>query len=172
MADWPGSVDELSALERDSLVAFVGSCAPLFDRKTVLDYGCGRQPYREIVMTYGGSYHPFDRAGLPGGSGGDVGSTDGRYGVVLCTQVIEYVEAPLRLLDRLHDHLAPGGHLILTGPTSWIEPPGHLQNFTLEGIGRLLTQAGFEPVRLESRGHVGPGFSLGYGAVAQIKPER
>lgn len=162
MSDWPGSVAELSALEKASIRAFVESCAEHFTGRT-LDYGCGKQPYRDVVERAGGEYVPFDRRGLPGGSGGDIGESGGRFDAVLCTQVIQYTNARA-LLDRLHDERCV---LVLTGPTCWIEPPGHLHNFTTEGIRRLLLSVGFTVERLESRGHVGPGFSIGYGAVAR-----
>ena len=81
--------------------------------------------------------------------------------------MIQYYPDPANLLWRLsHLLVAPRGVLILTGPTCWVEPPGHLHNHTIEGIRKLLTDGGFEVDRLESRGHVGPGLSIGYGAVA------
>jgi len=160
---------ELLTLERESLTAFVASCSHLMTGRT-LDYGCGKQPYRTHVA---GEYVPFDRRDLPGGTGGDVGPemADGlSFDAVLCTQVIEYVAEPGEMLDRLYRVLRPGGHLILTGPTCWIEPPGHLHGITLAGIRLLLEDVGFDVIRLESRGHVPPDLSIGYGAVAQVRP--
>jgi hypothetical protein len=157
------SRDELLTLERESLTAFVQSCSHLMTGR-VLDYGCGKQPYRHVVEAAGGEYVPFDRAGLPGGSGGNIGRHERDCPTILCTQVIQYVESPRALIDGLREAKTV---LILTGPTCWIEPPGHLHNLTLEGIRRLLVQSGFTVERLESRGHVPPGFSIGYGAVAR-----
>lgn len=162
MTAWPANEGELVIIERLSLYKFVESCAHLFTGR-VLDYGCGRQPYRDVVEQAGGEYVPFDRAGLPGGAGGDIGDTHGWFDAVLCTQVIQYANARA-LLDTLRD-LAPV--LVLTGPTCWIEPPGHLGGLSLEGVRRLLLATGYRVERLESRGHVGPGFSIGYGAVAR-----
>lgn len=170
MSVWPESVAELSELERASLRAFVESCGDHFTGR-VLDYGCGKQPYRDVVERAGGTYMPWDRKTFGGGSGGDIGPlfVEALWPIdtILCTQVIEYVDDPGRLLNGFKAQMSEGGVLVLTGPTSWIEPPGHLHNQTLEGIRVLLERAGFVVERLESRGHVGPGFSIGYGAVAR-----
>lgn len=206
MTAWPESVAELSRLEHESLRAFVESCAEHFTGR-VLDYGCGRQPYRDVIEEAGGEYLPYDRKAFPGGSVGDHGPSDPlycygptytkadrernaarTYNAILCTQVIEYVplygettvgttyggddytetETPLLdLLGQFGRCLRSGGVLVLTGPTSWIEPPGHLHNFTQAGIRRLLEESGFVVERLECRGKIGPGLSIGYGAVAR-----
>ena len=82
------SRDELLTLERESLTAFVQSCSHLMAGR-VLDYGCGKQPYRHVVEAAGGEYVPFDRRDLPGGTGGNVGPemADGlSFDAVLCTR--------------------------------------------------------------------------------------
>ena len=171
MSDWPESLEDLSAIERASLRAFVESCAEHLTGR-VLDYGCGRQPYRDVVDAARGEYVPYNRAEFNGCAGsGNAGPNNPLAlgaDTILCTQVIQYIPEPLRLLDQFRDCLEPSaGRLILTGPTCWVEPPGHLHSHTLEGVRRLLEQAGFVVDRLESRGHVGPGFSIGYGAIGR-----
>lgn len=169
MSDWPTSVEELSRIENASIRAFVESCAEHFTGR-VLDYGCGRQPYRDVVEKAGGEYVPWDRKGLPGGSVENVGPVEAErhgYTAILCTQVIQYVPEVEGTLANMRDAIRPGGALVLTGPTSWIEPPGHLHNLTQAGIRRLLEQAGFAVERLECRGKIGPGLSIGYGVLAR-----
>jgi hypothetical protein len=182
--------------ERESIRTFVQSVADEgYLSGRVLDYGCGAQPYREIVEAVGGEYHGFDRKGYSGNvSGADVGEwepwmDDHDYDAILCTQVIQYVPLPV-LTERLYewgharDTIGVDAILILTYPTNWPEiEPEDLHRFTKVGMERLLTEAGFEIVRHEQRGVVfdpafpsgrnkritatGEEFALGYGVVCR-----
>lgn len=82
----------------------------------VLDYGCGKQPYRDIVEAAGGTYFGFDRPQFPANVGADFlpegisfwdhsnnrpvdhatalftwTKTHGYFDTILCTQVLQYV---------------------------------------------------------------------------------
>lgn len=154
----------LRELERDSIRAFVQSAADdgyLSGR--VLDYGCGKQPYRDIVKAAGGEYLPFDRVAFPASCAeqdwGDDDAEIGTLDAILCTQVIQYIEDPFALLRRMpslfgglkHVDLG-GGCLVLTYPTNWPEvEPEDLHRFTKAGMERLLTDAGFAIIRHEPR---------------------
>lgn len=106
----------LREAEANSIRAFVQSAADEgYLSGRVLDYGCGRQPYRDIVEAAGGDYHPFDLNTFPAsvsdedwtpagftfwGSDGplDVATAlhkwtrdHGYIDAVLCTQVVQYV---------------------------------------------------------------------------------
>jgi SAM-dependent methyltransferase len=147
----------------------VETCAPLLAGR-VLDFGCGRQPYRHIVEQAGGDYVPWDRKHLPGGSIGTVGELEpGGFDAVLSTQVIEYTD-PREYLADANDQLRPGGHLVMTYPTSWPEIPGDLVRFTKLGMERQLEQAGFVVERHEIRAalpYEGFILAVGYGVVAR-----
>lgn len=174
--------DRLRELERDSIAAWVRVAAEAgcFTGRDVLDYGCGRRPYREIVEQVGGRYHGFDRAGMPGNvSGLDIGDDDdplseggNRWGAILCTQVLQYVRDPDDLLFRFWDALGNGGTLVLTGPTNWPEvEPEDLHRHTVAGMRRMALECGFTIVRLESRAYMewnGERLSLGYGLIASV----
>lgn len=171
--------DELRELERASLLDFVGSCAPYFTGRRVLDYGCGKQPYRGIVARAGGDYVGYDRRVFPANVGvseygGDDEVFENRWGAILCTQVVQYVDDPGALLVILAALLEDGGRLVLTGPTTWPEvEPEDLHRHTIAGIGRLVTMAGLELERLESRARLellGNVVSIGYGLVARRLP--
>lgn len=108
-------VTDLRTIERDSIRSFVQSAADEgYLSGRVLDYGCGKQPYRDIVAAAGGEYYGFDLPWLPAnvsgeivwppGLDGAVASRDGHetalhswarangyFDAVLCTQVIQYV---------------------------------------------------------------------------------
>lgn len=188
----------LRDIERDSIRAFVQSAADdgyLSGR--VLDYGCGKQPYRDIVEAAGAEYVGYDHESFPAKVGDFSVDTDPthseRFDAVLCTQVVQYIplyrderytpdsSLPV-ILDRLRSVLRLGtfdqrenGHLVLTYPTNWPEvEPEDLHRFTKAGMERLLTEAGFEVVKHELRAEVLFGFerdsvrvALGYGVVAR-----
>lgn len=161
---------EIYELERTSIRAFVESC-PFAGR--VLDFGAGLQPYRDIVADAGAEYVPYDRADMPGGSGGNLGPDlqAGAFDVVICTQVIQYVPDPLIFAGRLRWLLADGGALVATGPGCWHEEePSSLWRFTRAGARALLEGVGFTVERLDDRGTLDLGgfpISVGWGAVAR-----
>lgn len=116
----------LRDLEARSIRDFVQSAADdgyLSGR--VLDYGCGKQPYRDIVEAVGGRYFGFDlphfpanvslKRVVPDGYDMAVEARDdsdtalhswaaqyGYFDTVLCTQVIQYV--PLTIETRAGHH--------------------------------------------------------------------
>lgn len=142
-----------------------------------LDFGCGLQPYRKIVENCGGSYYPFDRLGYPGCTVHTSVGNDwplqqrNSWDAILCTQVIQYVERPARLILDFWAALKPGGWLVMTGPTNWPEVESDdLWRFTIQGIGFLLDSAGFQQIEVASREAMmvnDIGLSLGWGAIGQ-----
>jgi SAM-dependent methyltransferase len=165
---------DLRSLERDSIRAFVESCSEHLTGR-VLDYGCGRQPYRSIIEAAGGEYLPFDRAHFPANlSGEDVGLATwawAGFDAVLCTQVLQYCHYPTDELMRFRQALRDGGHLVLTYPTNWPEvEEADLHRFTKAGMEHMLDRRGFTVIRHDWRHgfqHEGNSFTCGYGCVAQ-----
>lgn len=155
----------------------------------VLDYGCGQQPYRDIVETAGGEYAPYDRVDFPGsvasqdyGAAGVVGDWGGEerddsplwtdWDAILCTQVIQYHRYPDAMLNDMRGALQEAhGHVVLTYPTNWPEvEPVDLWRFTKFGMTTLLEAAGFEIIRHDWRHgfrHEGISFTVGYGVIAR-----
>lgn len=173
------SSSSIRVLEGNSIRDFVQSCTEHFTGR-VLDYGCGKQPYRDVVEAAAGEYVPFDRARFPANvSHEDIGpdeplGREGQWDVILTNQTFQYVSA-WRLADLIQDMrhaLVSGGVLVATGPTNWPEVETEdLHRLTLAGVGALLRAAGFSVVRLESRGRMELGDGLvmhtGYGVVAR-----
>jgi SAM-dependent methyltransferase len=167
-------------LEHASIRRFVLSCSEHLTGQ-VLDFGCGKQPYRDIVEIAGGTYTPFDRGAYAGNvSGEDVGPEGGwslvlgggRWDAVLCTQVLQYVRHPDRVLTAIRHGIRPGGHLILSYACcwDWIEPEDKWR-FTPAGMADLLVDAGFRVEESTRRAEVNLGgfrFPLGYGTVASV----
>jgi Methyltransferase domain len=168
--------DSLTRIENTSIRAFVQSAADEgYLSGRVLDYGCGKQPYRDIVQAAGGEYEPFDRAHFPGNTSGEdvLGYlvAPAYWNALLNTQVLQYVYDVPATLRKFHLLLADNGHLVLTYPTNWPEVEEvDLHRFTKAGMERLLAGAGFSILRHERRATVhaeGYEWALGYGVVAR-----
>lgn len=172
----------LRDIERESIRAFVQQAASEgYLSSAVLDYGCGKQPYREIVVEHlplGGVYQPFDQQHFPGNvSGENLGEGDplvmSGWGSILCTQILQFVPDVPDLFMRFRQALESNGHLVLTYATNWPEvEPGDLHRFTKAGMERLLTEAGFRIVMHQRRARFNTDvtdewFYTGYGAVAK-----
>jgi SAM-dependent methyltransferase len=112
----------------------------------VLDVGCGRMPYYPIFEAVASDYVGSDIT--PGPrirhvcpvEDLDVG--DGRYDLVLCTQVIEHVADPDRALAEIARVLRPGGHAFITTHGVWpYHPyPTDYRRWTQQGLEDLVAR--------------------------------
>jgi hypothetical protein len=169
--------DQLTQIENASIVQFVGQAArDGYLKGRVLDYGCGKQPYRRIVEAHGGKYVGYDReefpANLGAGTHGPDWPVNASWNAILCTQVLQYVAEYQRLVQRFGISLSKlGGMLVMTYPTNWPEVQDvDLHRFTKAGMERLLVEAGFEIIRHKARaGFVRMNYEwvLGYGVIAR-----
>ena len=167
---------DIRELERQSIRTFVQHCADAgyFNEKDVLDYGCGQQPYRDIVVFGGGRYTGYDDPRLPASTVTELVGDDHdsfTYDVVLCTQVVQYVRDIERFLGVIRlDLLREKGSLVITWPTNWPEVEKEdLFRYTLSGMANRLHEAGFSEVSTTPRAYLDAGdatFYLGHGAVA------
>lgn len=180
----------LRDLERQSIRDFVWKAAgDGYLRGRVLDFGCGAQPYREIVEnTIGAEYVGFDRPWFPGYvAGASLGPVPEElwssfWDTVLCTQVVQYIplvrygadpegslQNTLQAIQR--NLMVKSGHLVMTYPTNWPEvEPEDLHRFTKAGMERLLTEVGFSIVEHAPRAYMtsrDANLALGYGVIAQ-----
>ena len=182
----------LRELEAESIRAFVQQAAnDGYLSGRVLDYGCGKQPYRDIVEAAGGEYHGYDCAEFPANvSGENVGvlGPPRTYAAILCTQVLQYIpheffaegnyydahyiDGPAQFLAELKWLFRKDGYLVMTYPTNWPEvEPEDLHRFTKAGMERLLTEAGFEIVRHEPRAWFDPWGGFIRGPSDNVPPE-
>ena len=119
---------------------------------TVMDVGCGSQPYRaQLPCTrYVGLDidTPATRArGLAEAfyDGGRFPFADASFDAVLCSQVLEHVFTPEVFLGEIRRVLRPGGALLLAVPFVWDEheQPFDFARYSSFGLWALLERNGF-----------------------------
>ncbi len=132
---------------------------------TVLDVGCGAQPFRSLVnpqATYLGidtdaakAHFGYEMPNTTYFSGDVWPVADSSVNVVLCTETLEHVLETRRFLAEAARCLAPGGTLLLTIPFAarWHFIPYDYWRFTPSSLNHLLTTAGFHSVRVYARGN-------------------
>ncbi len=127
---------------------------------TMIDVGCGQQPYRRyfghlpkiVACDFDAARGdvdfacPADRIPVP----------DGSFDAVLCTEVLEHVPDPLAVWREFHRVLRPGGAVLLTTPLYWPphEEPFDFYRYPRCGLLHLARSAGFEVEELWPRGGV------------------
>ena len=132
----------------DEFVRFAAS--QVHPSSLVLDAGSGRQQYK--VYFNHAKYESTDIEPLPGSehqflcSLDKIPKPDNTYDTILCTQTLEHVEFPQRVIDELYRVLKPSGMLFLTAPQGAAVhgAPYHFFNFTEFGLASLFKRAGFE----------------------------
>ena len=148
------AVDRLvaSALQRD----LAAGCLALEGR--LLDLGCGNSPYRPFLVRIS-DYLGYDIDAL-GGEPQIVGAADRlpfasqSFDSILCTQVIEHVPEPWRVVEEAHRVLRPGGKLLLSAPQAWRlhEKPHDYYRFTRYGLEHLVRRAGLAMISCHEQG--------------------
>jgi SAM-dependent methyltransferase len=132
---------------------------------TVLDVGCGAQPFRSLLnpaATYLGidtdaakAHFGYEMPDTTYFSGDTWPVTNAAVDVVLCTETLEHVLETRRFLSEAARCLAPGGTLLITVPFAarWHFIPYDFWRFTPSSINHLLTIAGFHSTRVYARGN-------------------
>lgn len=124
---------------------------------TLLDIGCGREPYRALfsgVEWYVGIDLPSTGYGTRAldvlGDAHNLPFGASTFDTVLCTEVLEHVPEPSQVLSEVNRVLKPGGVLILTVPLTWglHEAPHDYYRYTEFGVRYLVEKAGFSLVVL------------------------
>jgi SAM-dependent methyltransferase len=134
-------------------------------RGNVLDVGCGAQPYRELFPARA-SYRGIDTADAKANFGYDVPDTtyfdgdiwpvaDQTIDFILCTETLEHVPDPRKLLAEAARCLKPGGKILLTTPFSarWHFIPHDYWRYTPSSLSILLSETGFVRTEVYARGN-------------------
>lgn len=150
-------------LIRRSLHRQIRALAPRLEGR-VLDFGCGRKPYRAcftgatgyvgVDLARSGHDHAtsqvdvfYDGKVLPFG--------DGTFDAVFTSEVLEHVFEPDAALEELGRVLRAGGLLLVTVPFAWNEheAPFDYGRYTSFGLAHLLGRHGFEVLDQRKSGH-------------------
>ncbi|MBW4539543.1 MAG: class I SAM-dependent methyltransferase [Myxacorys chilensis ATA2-1-KO14] len=160
-------------VERDAWVAQQALLIP--KQSSVLDVGAGSCPYRRYFSHC--QYKTQDFASLsPDQLRGHEGYgtidylcdataipvSEASFDAVLCTEVLEHVPEPIKVVHELSRVLKPGGTLLLTAPLgSGIhqEPYHFYGGYTLFWYQKFLAEAGFSDISVQPNG----GFFKHYG---------
>jgi SAM-dependent methyltransferase len=139
----------------DAVAAFAASL-PAGTR--VLDAGAGDAPYRplfahceHVTQDWPGSPHAGAGASAIVADLHDLPVADASFGAVLCTEVLEHVAEPERVVAELRRVLAPGAPLLVTVPFvgELHEEPHDHWRYTNHGLRGLLERGGFAGVEVE-----------------------
>jgi SAM-dependent methyltransferase len=137
--------------------AVAAAAAALPAGARVLDAGAGAAPYRPlfahcdyVTQDWPATVHSAARAADIVADLHDLPVAEHSFDFVLCTEVLEHVADPGRVLAELHRVLRPGGGLLLTVPFvgELHEEPHDHWRFTSHGLDGLLVRAGFAEARL------------------------
>lgn len=154
-----GSYWQRTDAENWSISKFIErSTGQMPDGASILDAGSGSSPY--LLYFNKQDYHSCD-AYFPGGVSyfADLEFlpvTDHAYDYVICTQVLEHVKYPRKVLQELYRVLKPGGKLFLTAPQGWglhLEPHNYF-NYTRYGLDLLFNDVGFQVETIDERGGI------------------
>jgi SAM-dependent methyltransferase len=167
VAEWRGLSERLHDFiaempwERESILRFVaGAARETAEGSSVLDVGAGDAPYRELFAHTDYRTTDWEQSQHEGaahvdfvGSAEELPIADAAFDVALCTQVLEHVPEPARVLAELARVLRPGGRLYLSVPLVWElhEMPHDYFRYTSSGIEHLLEATGFVPGEITPR---------------------
>lgn len=139
---------------------------PKFCKGKVVDVGSGRGKYKDLITKYCSSFTAVDNMSSDfqfgqGSSSPDVISDvasmpfqDGNFDTVICTEVLEHVEDPFKLMKEISRILKPGGYAIFS--SAWAAPyhkePKDYWRFSLDGYEVLCRNSGLEIKEVHKQG--------------------
>jgi len=132
---------------------------PALRGRDILDLGCGRQPYKQMVEARSYTGVDAEMAVCPDvvATGDMLPFASGAFNGAICSEVLEHTPDPARVIAELRRVLKAGGVLYLTVPQMWYlhyEPHDYFR-FTSHGLRRLLEDACFRVLRSERQGGLG-----------------
>jgi SAM-dependent methyltransferase len=123
----------------------------------VLDVGSGDAPYRElfegldyVTCDWPASQYTPDVPPDIVASADSIGLPDASVDAIVCTQALEHMPEPWRVLEEFHRLVRPGGTLWVTTPFVWYlhEEPHDYYRYTSHGLRFLIQRAGFTDVEV------------------------
>lgn len=120
----------------------------------LLDIGCGSKPYEPVFMPYVDKYIGLEYSTDSGYRGnradiaadaGDLPFADESCDTILCTEVLEHVTNPEKVIAEFARVLKPGGIVITTAPFVYpIHDKLDFFRYTHEGIAVIMRRIGLE----------------------------
>ena len=127
----------------------------------LLDVGCGRQPYKNLIPfdVYVGMEYTASQAPDIVGDARKIPFQSEIFDSILCTEVLEHVNEPKQVIQEINRVLKLHGKLLLSAPMSWNlhYEPNDYYRFTKYGLIYLLENHGFQILAIN---RVGGAFSL------------
>jgi SAM-dependent methyltransferase len=114
----------------------------------VLDVGCGAKPYEPIFGPHASSYVGVDPVDNPRaelkGPVEDLPVETRTFDLVLCNQVLEHCDDPVKAVSELWRVTAPGGRVLVTthGVMPYHPSPTDYWRWTHAGLEKLFTENG------------------------------
>jgi SAM-dependent methyltransferase len=164
VSQWLAAVRRFFDIQAGSAWRDLSGVLP-FLQGTVLDVGCGAQPFRSLInhaATYLGidtdeakAHFGYEMPNTTYFSGNIWPTADSSVDVVLCTETMEHVLDTKQFLGEAARCLVPGGTLVLTVPFAarWHFIPYDYWRFTPSSLDHVLVAAGFYNVRVYARGN-------------------
>lgn len=159
--------------ERDKWMKEQATLIPEGSR--VLDVGAGTCPYRHLFAHCNYMTHDFSQLSQDQNRGqlsygpidyvSDILAIpvpDASIDVIICTEVLEHVPEPIKVMQEFARMLRTGGKLILTAPLGsglHQEPYHYYGGYTPHFFTKFLAEAGFKDISVEANG----GFFKFYG---------
>lgn len=156
------------------------------NRSSVLDYGSGDGPYKEMLKEYFDQYlsadyqvtnmHHNERPDIAIDDNQNIDIEDKTFSCVVISEVLEHVYKPHKALQEINRVLCPNGWVIGTVPFfMWEhEQPYDFHRYTFFGLKRMFEDNGFEIVRLDYVGDIIGVFTYSFSKLFSIfiKPFR
>jgi SAM-dependent methyltransferase len=129
-------------------------------RGTVIDIGCGRKPYKDIItkkseryigLEYSKSIHGLNEVDVIG-TALQIPFKNEISDIVISFQVMEHIAEPECFLKEIYRILKREGYCLLMTPFMWSEheQPNDFFRYTRYGINYLAKKAGFEVVEINA----------------------
>jgi SAM-dependent methyltransferase len=130
---------------------------------TFLDVGCGRMPYKSLIMRQPSRVERYIGADVEGSpyekpdlifDGREIPLESCSIDCAMATEVLEHCAEPGKLLSEINRVLKPGGFFFCTVPFVWPlhEVPNDYYRYTPYALRSLLVEAGFSAVQLKAHG--------------------
>jgi SAM-dependent methyltransferase len=128
----------------------------------ILDAGAGECRFKDklryaqyvaVDATYGDQSWDYSKIDVASSLDCLPFESDG-FDIIICTQVLEHVREPQRVLEELFRTLKQGGVVLISAPQGWgvHQAPHDYFRFTRFALSHLLEQAGFEQITITPSG--------------------